>query len=339
MIGWFAEWEEPTNGHWDKAWLDDPCQTDLHTYLSERNDKPHWKLKKTSCLCRDKNDLKVWLPLRGTQERTSFLPFVVMIFLIHNWVWPPRLAQVVKARHRWHFHPHCVDTWWPPSVFNYSVGHAKQTYFCYPQTPRWCGWLATKTLRIYEFMKLLRFFKHAWARKNGKHPGFRLLKLYLNNPWCSAYFHAMDKHGTSTLPRAFANPGQWCWFNAVLQALASIHDPRLRAFKALFVHPIMSSSSTTLVVAELIPTSISSSGKCSPFLGPQDGTEDMLFLLPGGGRCWNPRPSCISKVVKSPKMSFGQRLPVLKLWPKWIKLACVSVLQPAEMIHYLAVLA
>ena len=28
------------------------------------------------------------------------------------------------------------------------------------------------------------------------------------------------------LPRAFANPGHWCWFNAVLQALASIHDPR-----------------------------------------------------------------------------------------------------------------
>eukprot|EP00438_Fugacium_kawagutii_P024198 Skav213520 [mRNA] locus=scaffold656:169229:186189:+ [translate_table: standard] len=28
------------------------------------------------------------------------------------------------------------------------------------------------------------------------------------------------------LPRAFPNPGHWCWFNAVLQALASIHDPR-----------------------------------------------------------------------------------------------------------------
>ncbi|CAE7455574.1 unnamed protein product [Symbiodinium microadriaticum] len=30
----------------------------------------------------------------------------------------------------------------------------------------------------------------------------------------------------SPLPRALANPGQWCWFNAVLQALASINDPR-----------------------------------------------------------------------------------------------------------------
>ncbi|CAL1129668.1 unnamed protein product [Cladocopium goreaui] len=29
-----------------------------------------------------------------------------------------------------------------------------------------------------------------------------------------------------SLPPAFANPGHWCWFNAVLQALASIHDPR-----------------------------------------------------------------------------------------------------------------
>ncbi|CAK9051100.1 unnamed protein product [Durusdinium trenchii] len=28
------------------------------------------------------------------------------------------------------------------------------------------------------------------------------------------------------LPRAFQNPGQWCWFNALLQALASISDPR-----------------------------------------------------------------------------------------------------------------
>ena len=31
---------------------------------------------------------------------------------------------------------------------------------------------------------------------------------------------------TPSLPRALANPGQWCWFNAVLQALASINDPR-----------------------------------------------------------------------------------------------------------------
>ena len=28
------------------------------------------------------------------------------------------------------------------------------------------------------------------------------------------------------LPRALANPGQWCWFNAVLQGLASVNDPR-----------------------------------------------------------------------------------------------------------------
>ncbi|CAJ1414250.1 unnamed protein product [Effrenium voratum] len=27
-------------------------------------------------------------------------------------------------------------------------------------------------------------------------------------------------------PRGVANPGQWCWFNALLQALASINDPR-----------------------------------------------------------------------------------------------------------------
>lgn len=39
--------------------------------------------------------------------------------------------------------------------------------------------------------------------------------------------------GDYDLPRAFPNPGQWCWFNSLLQALASISDPR---WWAIFEH-------------------------------------------------------------------------------------------------------
>lgn len=202
-------------------------QTDLHIYLSQRSS--HIGSWKTSCQVMQRQKWPKSLTAVTRYSGTNIVPPV--------WLWWFSLSisgygLLAWLRHRWHFHPHLYvltdgdhQVYWiiPLDVPNtHDLWSANTTVIS-----RWCGWLATKTLRI---MKLLRFFKHAWARKNGKHPAFRLLKLYLNNP-CSAYFHAMDKHGTSTLPRAFANPGQWCWFNAVLQALASIHDPRLMTWR------------------------------------------------------------------------------------------------------------
>ena len=89
-------------------------------------------------------------------------------------------------------------------------------------------------------------------------------------------------------------------------------------FKALFAHPIDSSSSATLVVAEFISTSISSSGKCSRCL--KVGTEDLFFVA----RWWQVLKSATKLHIKSgqePKDVFRPKIVSVQVAAK-VKKTC-----------------
>lgn len=172
----------------------------------------------------------------------------------------------------------------------------------------------------YESMKLLRFFMPEQGKmESTQHFDFSNCTSTIHDAvlismrWtsmgpalCHVHLQILDSGAGSTLCYKH-------WLAYMTQGSRPDVASKVmqRNFKALFAHPIMSSSSTTLVVVE---RQVVAGAEIRDQAAYQKWSRAQRCLSAKDYQCW----SC------------GQ---------SGKKLACVSVLQPAEMIHHLAVLA